>query len=66
MLQTRVPAHPSLKYCRETAKLKKVLRRMESTFVVTPFVIYSFLGLGVPALAVIYLRSTARPADGPL
>ena len=35
--------------------LKKVLRRMESTFVVTPFVVYSFLGLGVPALAVIYL-----------
>jgi putative spermidine/putrescine transport system permease protein len=27
---------------------------MESTFVVTPFVIYAFLGLGVPALAVIY------------
>jgi putative spermidine/putrescine transport system permease protein len=27
---------------------------MESTFVVTPFIIYSFLGLGVPALAVLY------------
>jgi putative spermidine/putrescine transport system permease protein len=27
---------------------------MESTFVVTPFVIYAFLGLGVPALAVLY------------
>jgi putative spermidine/putrescine transport system permease protein len=34
---------------------KKGLRRMESTFVVAPFVIYSFLGLGVPALAVFYL-----------
>jgi putative spermidine/putrescine transport system permease protein len=34
---------------------KKGLRRLESTFVVTPFVVYSFLGLGVPALAVIYL-----------
>jgi putative spermidine/putrescine transport system permease protein len=33
---------------------KKGLRRMESTLVVTPFVVYSFLGLGVPALAVIY------------
>jgi putative spermidine/putrescine transport system permease protein len=34
---------------------KNVLRAMEPTFVVTPFVIYSFLGLGVPALAVFYL-----------
>jgi putative spermidine/putrescine transport system permease protein len=33
---------------------KKALRRMESTFVVTPFLVYSFLGLGVPALAVLY------------
>jgi putative spermidine/putrescine transport system permease protein len=35
-------------------RFKKGLRRMESTFVVTPFVIYTFLGLGVPALAVLY------------
>ncbi len=35
-------------------RLRRVLRRMESTFAVTPFVVYAFLGLGVPALAVIY------------
>jgi putative spermidine/putrescine transport system permease protein len=35
-------------------KLRRLLRRLEATFVVTPFVVYSFLGLGVPALAVIY------------
>ncbi len=35
-------------------KFRRLLRRLESTFAVTPFVIYAFLGLGVPALAVIY------------
>jgi putative spermidine/putrescine transport system permease protein len=33
---------------------RKLLRRLESTFAVTPFVVFSFAGLGVPALAVIY------------
>jgi putative spermidine/putrescine transport system permease protein len=35
-------------------KLRRSLRRLESTFAVTPFVIYAFLGLGVPALVVIF------------
>jgi putative spermidine/putrescine transport system permease protein len=34
--------------------LRRVLRRMESAFAVTPFVVFAFAGLGVPALAVIY------------
>ncbi len=35
-------------------KLRKFARRMESTLAVTPFIIYAFVGLGVPALAVLY------------
>jgi putative spermidine/putrescine transport system permease protein len=33
---------------------RKLLRRGEPVFAIAPFVVYSFLGLGIPALAVIY------------
>ncbi len=33
---------------------RRVLRRLEPALAVSPFLIYSFLGLGIPSLAVIY------------
>ena len=37
-----------------TSRLRRVLRKVGPTLAVTPFLIYSFLGLGIPALGVLY------------
>jgi len=50
---TSVPGSETATFSR-SSKLRRFLRRCEPTFAMAPFVIYSFLGLGIPALAVIY------------
>jgi putative spermidine/putrescine transport system permease protein len=37
-----------------TSRFRRVLRKVGPTLAVTPFLIYSFLGLGIPALGVLY------------
>ncbi len=35
-------------------RFRRFLRRSEPVFAITPFVVYAFLGMGIPAIAVIY------------
>lgn len=39
---------------RRSSTLRRFLRRAEPTLAITPFLVYSFLGLGIPSLAVVY------------
>ena len=50
---TSVPGSEATPYNRST-RLRRVLRRSEPAFALAPFVVYTFLGLGIPAIAVIY------------
>jgi putative spermidine/putrescine transport system permease protein len=48
-----VPGSEEVTYQR-SSRLRRFLRRSEPAFVIAPFIIYSFLGLGIPAIAVTY------------
>jgi putative spermidine/putrescine transport system permease protein len=50
---TSVPGSEATTY-RTSSRFRRVLRRSEPTFAIAPFLIYSFLGMGIPTLAVIY------------
>jgi len=48
-----VPGSGPVAYHRSSG-LRRFLRRSEPVLAIAPFIIYSFLGLGIPAIAVIY------------
>ncbi len=50
---TSVPGSEATTH-RTSSLLRRVLRKIEPAFAIAPFLIFTFLGLGVPSLAVIY------------
>jgi putative spermidine/putrescine transport system permease protein len=50
---TLVPGSDATTY-NKRSRIRRILRRIEPVLAIAPFAIYSFLGLGIPALAVIY------------
>jgi len=50
---TMIPGSDAVIYPR-SSRLRRSLRRSEPVLAIAPFIIYSFLGLGIPAIAVTY------------